>query len=146
MWYRYLYTKNYKAVYTYHQVFCCTESVNTKQENRMVYGANFTQCICTGYCELDTLLPSFIMNSWLDLPGTYLASHYIAIWHACGKQTHFAIWYYWHNMMCSKFSSKLILIQENFVPKIYFFKSKDYIWKFSPTNIWSHMVIIRMYG
>ena len=39
------------AVYTYHQVFCYSESVNTKQENPMIYGANFTQCVCTGYCK-----------------------------------------------------------------------------------------------
>ena len=70
IWYRYLYTKNYKAVYTYHQVFCCTESVNTKRENPMVYGANFTQCVCTGYCESWILsLLSFIMNSWYHRAG-----------------------------------------------------------------------------
>ena len=51
IWYRYLYTKDYKAVYTYHQVFCCPESVNTKQENLMVDSMNFTQCVCIGYCE-----------------------------------------------------------------------------------------------
>ena len=51
IWYQCLYTKNYKAVYTYHQIFCCPESVNTKWENPMVYGASFTQCVCTGYCE-----------------------------------------------------------------------------------------------
>ena len=62
IWYRYLYTKNYKAVYTYHQVFSsCAKSVNTKRENLMVYGVNFTQCICTGYCE------SWILSSFLLL-------------------------------------------------------------------------------
>ena len=39
----------------------CTESVNTKRENSMVYGANFTQCVCTGYCE------SWILSSLLLL-------------------------------------------------------------------------------
>ena len=40
--------------------------VNTKQENLMVYGVNFTQCICTGYCNSWILsLLSFIINSWL---------------------------------------------------------------------------------
>ena len=30
----------------------------------MVYGRNFTQCVCTGYCESWILsLPSFIVNS-----------------------------------------------------------------------------------
>ena len=43
------------------QVFCCTVSVNTKRENPMVYGANFTQCVCTGYCE------SWILSSLLLL-------------------------------------------------------------------------------
>ena len=51
IWYWYLYTKKYKAVYIYHQVFCCPESVNTKRENPMVYCTNFTQCVCTGYCK-----------------------------------------------------------------------------------------------
>ena len=56
--------KNYKAIHTYYQVLCCPESVNTKLENLMVYDANFTQCICTGYCESWILfLLSFIMNS-----------------------------------------------------------------------------------
>ena len=42
----------------------CPESVNTKPENPMVYNTNFTQCICTGYCESWILsLPCFIMNS-----------------------------------------------------------------------------------
>ena len=69
MWYWYLYIKNYKVVYTYHQVFCCPESVNTRQENPMIYGANFMQCICTGYCENWILsLLSFIMNSWYHVP------------------------------------------------------------------------------
>ena len=49
--YHYLYAVNYKAVNTYHQVFCYPESVNTKPENLMIYGMNFTKCICTGYCE-----------------------------------------------------------------------------------------------
>ena len=32
----------------------------------MVYGTNFMQCICTGYCESWILsFPSFNMNSWL---------------------------------------------------------------------------------
>ena len=58
----YLYTKNYKAVNTYHHL----ESVNTKRENPMVYIANFTQYIFTGYCESWIFsLPSFIMNSCL---------------------------------------------------------------------------------
>ena len=58
-----LHTKNYKAV-------CCPESVNKKQENLMVYGANFTQCVCTGYCESWILsLLSFIMNSWYHRAG-----------------------------------------------------------------------------
>ena len=36
IWYWYLYTKNYKAVNTYHRVFCYPECVNTKRENPMV--------------------------------------------------------------------------------------------------------------
>ena len=61
---QYLYTQHYKAVNNYHRVFCYPESVNTKQENPTVYGTNFTQCICTGYCENWILsLLSFIMNS-----------------------------------------------------------------------------------
>ena len=36
-WYQYLYTKNYKAVNAYHQVFCYPDSVNTQWENPMVY-------------------------------------------------------------------------------------------------------------
>ena len=64
MQYRYLYAKNYKAINTYHQVFFYPESGNAKRENPMVYCANFTQCVCTGYCETWILsLPSFIMNS-----------------------------------------------------------------------------------
>ena len=36
----------------------------------MVYGANFTQCNCTGYCESWTLsLSSFTVNSWLHIEG-----------------------------------------------------------------------------
>ena len=66
--YQYLYTKNFKGVNTYHQVFCYPESVNTKQENPMIYGTNFTQCVCTGYCESWILsLPSFIMKPWWHL-------------------------------------------------------------------------------
>ena len=68
IWYQYLYTKNYKAVYTYHRVLYCPESVNTKRENSMVYGVNFTQCICTGYCESWILsLLSFIMYILLTI-------------------------------------------------------------------------------
>ena len=56
-----LYAKNYKAVNTYRHVFGYPESINTKQENQMAYGENFTQCICIGYCEGWILsLPSFI--------------------------------------------------------------------------------------
>ena len=34
----------------------------------MVYGLNFTQCVCAGYCESWILsLPSFIINSWYYL-------------------------------------------------------------------------------
>ena len=54
-----IYTKNYKAVYTYHQVFCCPESVNTKRENPMVYGVNFTQCFCTGIVRVGYSPPFF---------------------------------------------------------------------------------------
>ena len=43
--------KELQSFFTYHHVFCCPESVNIKWENPMVYCANFTQCICTGYCE-----------------------------------------------------------------------------------------------
>ena len=43
IWYRYLYNNNYKAVNTYHQVFCYPESVWTKQENLMVYCMKFMQ-------------------------------------------------------------------------------------------------------
>ena len=50
-WYWYLYTKNYRAIKTYHQVLCYPESVNTKQDNTMIYSTNFTHCICTGYYE-----------------------------------------------------------------------------------------------
>ena len=53
---------------TYHQVFCCPESVNTKRENLMIYSANFMQWVCIGYCESWILsLLSFIMNFSLFL-------------------------------------------------------------------------------
>ena len=51
----------HKELQSYHQVFYCHESVNTKWENPMVYSANFTQCVCTGYCE------SWILSSLLLL-------------------------------------------------------------------------------
>ena len=42
--------------------FVALKVLMQKQENPMVYGANFTQCICTGYCE--SWMPSLlIMNS-----------------------------------------------------------------------------------
>ena len=66
MWYQYVYRKNYKDFYTYHQVFCCPESVNTKWDNLILYGTKFTYCVCTGYYKNWTLsLLSFIMNSHL---------------------------------------------------------------------------------
>ena len=64
--YQYLCTKDCKPIYTYHQAFCCPESVNTKQENPKVYSANFTRCVCTGYCEnwILSSLSFFIISSW----------------------------------------------------------------------------------
>ena len=63
----YVSTKNfcaYKAINTYQQILCFSLSVNIKQENSIVYGANFMQCVCTGYYKSWILsLPSFIMDS-----------------------------------------------------------------------------------
>ena len=53
--------KELQSCLHHHQVFCCPESVNTKRENPMVYGTNFTQCVCTEYCE------SWILSSLLLL-------------------------------------------------------------------------------
>ena len=92
IWYRYLYTKNYTAVYTYHQLFCCLESVNTKRENPMVYGANFMQCVCTGYCEswklsslhvLWTLDFMHIHHVWLSCDMAEGIIHYITYFKQC---------------------------------------------------------------
>ena len=69
IWYHYLYTKNYKAVNTYHWIFCYPESGNTKQENLIVYGVNFTQWVCTGYCESWILSLPYILL--LTLETTY---------------------------------------------------------------------------
>ena len=54
-WYRYLYTKNYRAVKTYHQVFCYPESVNTKQENNDLQCKLYTLYLNRVLWELDKL-------------------------------------------------------------------------------------------
>ena len=52
------------------KLFVALKVLIKKQENLMVYGANFTQCVCTGYCESWILsLLSFIMNSWYHRAG-----------------------------------------------------------------------------
>ena len=63
IWYRYLYTKKYKAVNTYYRVFCYPESGNAKRGNVMVYGVNFMQCVWPDYWSWILCLPSFIINS-----------------------------------------------------------------------------------
>ena len=53
-YYRYLPKKRscvYKAINSYQQIFWLPVSVNIKRGNPMIYGANFTQCICTGHCD-----------------------------------------------------------------------------------------------
>ena len=59
-----IYQYVHKELQSYHEVFCWPKSVNTKRDNPMVHGTNFTQCSCTGYCDSWILsLLSFIMNS-----------------------------------------------------------------------------------
>ena len=70
IWYRYLYIKNYKAVNTYHKVFCYPENVNTKWENE----SNSLRCelyamhLYRVLWELNiSSLPSFIMKYKIKL-------------------------------------------------------------------------------
>ena len=58
--YQCLCTKNYKAVYTYRQVFCSPESISTKLENQWFTAWTLhSVLICTGYWESGTLLTFF---------------------------------------------------------------------------------------
>ena len=66
--------QSYLATPMYHQV-CCPESVNTKRENPMIYGANFTQCVCTGYCESCILS----LLSFYELLMVARATHHLII-------------------------------------------------------------------
>ena len=76
IWYQYLYTKNHKAVNTYHHVFCYPESVNTKWENLIVYDARLYRVLW----EMDTLPPFFYYELLLTQIGTMFQNSILVYW------------------------------------------------------------------
>ena len=70
--YQCLYAKNYKAGNTYHQVFCYSESVDTKWENPMVYAQTLWSVFVQGIVKVG-YSPSLLF-SW-TLVSTESALH-----------------------------------------------------------------------